>query len=666
MLSAAAFAVLGVLLLAGVTAGFSGALRTVGVTHAAASGPRVASGAVGTSLGKQPPYLQRLSMADDPEDGFVLAFGGENPVGVATGFTLAYSGGTWTNLTPDLSVAPPPRAGASMMYDPVDQQVILFGGCQTSSCDPGFSDTWAFYGDSWHDITTTVGTPPSPRGYAVMVWDGADGYGLLFGGEAGTTTSTHYFGDTWEFSHDRWSNITGNISGPSPSPRAGAAIASLPTGAVVLFGGHGGPNSIGDTWSYQSDTWSNLTSTAGAGPSPRTLAMFAADPPEGDLFLLGGVSGAGYLHDAWTFQTGEWSPGPPASTAVGVFGAGFVYDSEDGYLLLYGGAIDENGGTGTTNAYWSYAAGGWHQFNPPPPTPIDWTALLPVLILLVILPVELVILRRREARRLAELSALMPEVPSAAIRWVPTAPPSVLGYNRRRSAAIMYGILVPAGVFITWTTVYGTPSATGANDLIFLGLIWVLLLVLPSMVLLARRPMDTRAVGISDLGVTVRRSKQEVRIPWEYLQPPTTNPKGPWVYFHFSVPGRQPLARGFSATHDQARAILAHPRAGGWTVPPPVRETLGIPPSLSLGTGSPLASATTLGFPPPGVPVPHTESAPLAGGGPIAPPAPRPAAAVGPSPASVPRVPQLRRCPRCGALSTVQARFCSRCGQPLA
>jgi hypothetical protein len=628
--------------------------------------PTMSRAAVGTSLGSNPPELDRLAMADDVADGYVVAFGGASPALTATGYTLTYRNGSWTNLTDALPTSPSPRWGESMIYDPVAGEVVLFGGCQILSCDPAFSDTWTFSGGQWHDITSTAGAPPAGRGFAMFAWDGVTGYGVLFGGRAGTTTSTVYFSDTWEFSGGRWTNLTSTLNSTQPSARDQAAMAAMPAGLAILFGGAQSGGVDADTWSFGNGNWTNLTSTSGAPPSARALAMFAPDPSDGYLVLFGGTSAGSYLGDTWTYSGGRWSASP-ASGPAPTYSAAMTFDAEDGYVLMYGGAISQNGQTGVTNGYWSYLAGEWHLFNPAPAAPLDWIFLLP-LAFIALFGLEFLLVGRRQNRRLAELSALMPEPAPGQIRWVPTQPRSAIGRNARISAAVMFGMLIPVSLFLTFALPPTTSGGIDVNSLLFLAGIWGLMLGLPTLVVVFQSRAATHQVGVCDGGVIVQRSRRRVRIPWEYLQPPSNVPRGPWLFFRFSLPGRQGQPAGFGATREQTLAILSHPRATGWVVPAPVRESIGLATPFTFVGGPGSAPASPLV----GSPTPAPPRPPLAG--PVS-PGSAPSVAASPVPLrsgsggapteSPARAPQLRRCPNCGTLSTVRAQFCSRCGHRL-
>ena len=103
-----------------------------------------------------------------------------------------YPSNTWTQLSPSSS---PPQVngyGSSMIYDPILEQSILFGGDLTINYDT----TWSFdYNTtSWTQILTD--NAPSSRVAVGMTYDSDNEVVILFGGRSGGVA---HLGDTWQF-----------------------------------------------------------------------------------------------------------------------------------------------------------------------------------------------------------------------------------------------------------------------------------------------------------------------------------------------------------------------------------------------------------------------------------------------------------------------------------
>ncbi len=290
-------------------------------------------------------------MTYDAADGYVVLFGGiygsnlgSLGGGFALGDTWTYQDGVWTNLTSHLKSSPNARELLMMAYDPADREVVLFGGEAstgvTSPLPPGHGDTWTFSKGAWTNITSSLSTAPSPRFRGGLAYDYHDGYLVLFGGT--DPTGAFFFGDTWKFVGNRWTNLTSSVSG-SPPGRARFSMAYDPTGQeLVVFGGSFSStiSTVQDTWVYQNLVWTNITPTT--SPNARLYYQMSTDWAFGGAILYGGspVSGAGVaMNDTWLFKNGSWTNlTPQLIGGPGHRGYEFLaYDPDGGYLLLFGG-----------------------------------------------------------------------------------------------------------------------------------------------------------------------------------------------------------------------------------------------------------------------------------------------------------------------------------------
>lgn len=249
--------------------------------------------------------------------------------------------------------SPGARFGSSLGYDPVDNYLVLFGGCSALAC-PAPAQTWKYAGGSWTLVSGTGAQPPA-RAYASMVYDSRDGYLVLFGGWAGPG---RYLNDTWGFSAGTWTNLT-NASAAPPAREAATMAYDHADGYTVLFGGCGTVGCpLNDTWRFQLGAWRNLSATAGPPPGARQGASMVWDDNDGYAVLFGGsnVTGAP-LGDTWQFVHGKWAASPitsptqpPARTD-----AVLSYYGMNNAAYLVGG----NGTNGTRGDIWKFAADAW-------------------------------------------------------------------------------------------------------------------------------------------------------------------------------------------------------------------------------------------------------------------------------------------------------------------
>jgi len=142
-----------------------------------------------------------------------------------------------------------------------------------------------------------------------MTYDANDGYVLLFGGYG----LNEVLGDTWKFSGGLWTEL----SPPSPPLPRGAPMMTYDnaTGTAVLFGGFTyfpdpGPPfpSLNDTWTFAGGAWTNVTSTP--APAQRSEGAFVYSPADSCVLLFGGNVWSGPNTDNQN-DTWGWCAAPP-------------------------------------------------------------------------------------------------------------------------------------------------------------------------------------------------------------------------------------------------------------------------------------------------------------------------------------------------------------------
>ncbi|MFX0065550.1 MAG: Kelch repeat-containing protein [Candidatus Hermodarchaeota archaeon] len=253
---------------------------------------------------------------------------------------------TWTALNP--ATKPSPRSQSSMVYDPVHQKVILFGGASTS----GFKDdTWIFdyLSNQWTQVFPNI-KPPARHSHP-LIYDSTTQKLILFGGYG---LDDVLLNDTWvyDYTNNTWTELTPTLS---PIARYGHPMVYDPViQKSILFGGNtwtaGNQN---DTWiyDYSSNTWTKLAFST--HPSARKWSSMVYDPTNHQTILFGGASGAeGYLGDTWIYQSSinEWSQIPTSIAPSGRTLSALAYDSVNQQVILFGGreAID------TLDDTWAY------------------------------------------------------------------------------------------------------------------------------------------------------------------------------------------------------------------------------------------------------------------------------------------------------------------------
>ncbi len=167
-----------------------------------------------TDTNVKAPNAVAAAAANDLQRHQVVMFGGANDFAGTTLFdtTSIFDGLRWS--TPLVTAHPGERRQHAMVYDPVHDRVVLFGGRTKTGV---LGDTWLWNGSAWSQPATPVA--PTPRAFAAMAFDHARGRVILFGGSDDIKT----LDDTWEWDGAAWSRVT---TVNAPSTRLGAAFAS--------------------------------------------------------------------------------------------------------------------------------------------------------------------------------------------------------------------------------------------------------------------------------------------------------------------------------------------------------------------------------------------------------------------------------------------------------
>jgi hypothetical protein len=258
-------------------------------------------------------------------------------------------GANWTRLS---TTASPATTSSMMAYVPTTHEIILVDSGRTC----GSSSTWAFVGGAWENLTPLVGPGPNPaRGSGGMVYDGADGYLVLFGG----SSPCGVYNDTWTFANGTWTRLS-TPAAPPPLYRF-AMTYDASDGYVLLTGGCciGGQISR-ETWSFEHGNWTNLTQS----PSPIVDldSAMTFDSTLGEVVFVGGYA-SGYVSQAtWTFHGGLWTRLYPTISPSNRAGMGFAYDEVLAGDVLVGGytKITQGVYVNLTDT-WTYESGHWQN-----------------------------------------------------------------------------------------------------------------------------------------------------------------------------------------------------------------------------------------------------------------------------------------------------------------
>lgn len=235
---------------------------------------------------------------------------------------------------------PPSRFGHAMAIDSKRDRLTIFGGVS----EPGYlGDTWtASLEDPNGWIRLEASNPPPPRHEPVMVYDPIHDRMLMFGG---WTYPESYFDDLWILTLDpmpTWSSV--QLSGTSPQGRRGhAAVYDPLRQRVLVFFGLGSTGALGDIWALHLEGemyWERLD-PSGSGPRARYFSSVIHDPTRDRVVLYGGAADAQSIGDAWGLSlddlrwelltSGYQTPAFARHTAV--------YDADHDRMVAFGGFV---------------------------------------------------------------------------------------------------------------------------------------------------------------------------------------------------------------------------------------------------------------------------------------------------------------------------------------
>ncbi len=272
-----------------------------------------------------------FGMAYDASDNYTVLYGGYDP-SIPTFYydTWVYSFGKWTELYP--TNHPSAASGLKMVYDPMLNGVIAFGG-ESPYGGTYYNDTWLFHHGNWTQLFPTVS--PSPRSQFAMAYDPADSEIVLFSGSTGGTG----FSDTWTFNGTTWARVN---SVTNPSGRLFANMAyDAKSGKVILGGGiNYTTGSTNTTWTFSHGAWQRLSHAGFPGRVHTPIATLANGTP----FFFGGQSSYSsnplLYNTSYEFFGGKWHQVPVANAPSPRSNGGLVYDAFDGHLLMFGGGLN--------------------------------------------------------------------------------------------------------------------------------------------------------------------------------------------------------------------------------------------------------------------------------------------------------------------------------------
>lgn len=284
-----------------------------------------------------PAHRDLASAIYDPVRQQMVMFGGWNGVYLNDTWRLSLAGTpVWTQLF--TAQSPFGRREISAAYDPVNDAMFLFGG------NAGWpqKDAWSLSlggTPNWNGVLMAGSEPEHRYGHST-VYDPVRSRMVVFGGN----TEGGHSADSWALRLDgsgRWDALH------LPPIRNYSLVLDPVARDVLMFGGEREvPTHLSDQlFTFDLDAgadWRQVSANAPI-PSPRYAQRAAWDPVRDRMLMFGGYDGV-YLNDLWEYRprpSPAWAPlfpsGPPPSPR---FAGGVVFDAPRDRLLAFGGYSD--------------------------------------------------------------------------------------------------------------------------------------------------------------------------------------------------------------------------------------------------------------------------------------------------------------------------------------
>jgi hypothetical protein len=303
-------------------------------------------------------YRENAAAAYDAERGETIIFGGHwSSSYYPETWTFDTATGNYTQKSPDTFVSG--RRDHAMAYDPVNKEIIMFGGYRADGTL--LNDTWSWDGTDWTLLSPAAS--PSARYDHVMAARPSDGAILLFGGYTGSHTN-----ETWLWNGTTWSQLS-----PETVPNANNTYYNAMTYHEGLGGWFLYSENQGTTWLFNGTNWSQLTTAVHPNTGARPQIVY--DASRGEVVLNGGDD---LDSETWVFTAGEWAQKSPSTVPNRRRGNVIVYDSTtelvysilgdyDSYYLYTAAAWSSSTQRQTTWSWdgtdWSYLSGWYYYFN---------------------------------------------------------------------------------------------------------------------------------------------------------------------------------------------------------------------------------------------------------------------------------------------------------------
>jgi hypothetical protein len=241
-----------------------------------------------------PSARENSMMAYSADDEAMFLFGGNDGLRKSDLWKYNVNQRTWVNITPAGS-SPPGRDNHTMIYNSQSRNLVVFGGMTSSGL---VNDTWSYsiVSGTWSQLSPS-GLAPGVRQSHSAVYDPLGNQMLIWGGLSSSTN----FNETFQLSfvNNYWLNLS-DTGYPTARNDHWAAF-DTQTGSMVIYGGSAGTTLYGDLWLYniESNLWVQRQSTT----NTMWGHTLAADILKRSIIVVGGQSSTGlFMTDIMIYE----------------------------------------------------------------------------------------------------------------------------------------------------------------------------------------------------------------------------------------------------------------------------------------------------------------------------------------------------------------------------
>mgnify|MGYP001156584588 CR=1 FL=1 len=286
------------------------------------------------------PHLKNSSVIYDPLGNRLILFGGRTASGITNAmYSLNLSNNSWSEIIPSGGSVPTPRYTANAYYDINTNSMIIWSG--QGNAGALYNDVWTFSlsASTWNRIwpdSIQSGAPIRRYGTASM-FEPVSGKITTFAG----FTSNGRFEDTWTFDVNSMSWVDRTTSQHPQKRCLHAGVYANDLGRFVIYAGQDDNGPRDDIWqcNLSNFLWSDIT------PSTRPPARFWNSMiyyAGGNILIYGGLSTTA-MSDMWKFRIGtnSWEQIIPAGVSPGArWGHAGIYITAQDRMIIFGGEGD--------------------------------------------------------------------------------------------------------------------------------------------------------------------------------------------------------------------------------------------------------------------------------------------------------------------------------------